>query len=411
MSDFASRDQAGPASAWTRIASWLLEFVAARWFENPRHGAVTVIMPSGRTRRFGDVATGPHATLRLNNFGVLFKGMRRGPVGFAEAYISGDLDCDDLTSFFRFYLKNSTTFEKANPGIVRRAAADIAYHLSRANTREQAKQNISEHYDLGNAFYAEWLDPSMTYSSAYFTSEDQTLEDAQAAKYRRVADLAGVEKGASILEIGCGWGGFAELAARDYDAHVTGITLSGEQLKFARERISAAGLSDKADFRLEDYRDTRGQFDHIVSIEMIEAVGEENWPAYFGALHDRLKPGGAAAIQAITIHEADFEEYRANVDFIQRYIFPGGMLLTKPHIEEQAKRAGLVLENSDCFRLSYARTLLMWRDRFIERWPRIANMGFDEAFRRKWIYYLSYCAAGFIEGSIDVGIYRLKRVA
>lgn len=409
MSDYAAPEQSVPNSVWTRILSWALDAVGARWIGEPQRGALTIVLPSGRTRRLGNRDTGPQATLRLNNFGALRKGIRRGSVGFAEAYIAGDVDCDDLTAFFRFFLQNRASMSKANPGIFRKAASDIAYHLSRANTREGSKQNISEHYDLGNEFYAAWLDPTMTYSSAYFTQPDQSLEDAQKAKYRRVADLAGVAEGDSVLEIGCGWGGFAHLAAEEYNASVTGITLSAEQLKYARSRIEDAGLTDRVEFRFEDYRDTTGRFDHVCSIEMIEAVGEEHWPDYFRTVHDRLKPGGAASIQAITIHEKEFEDYRRSVDFIQRYIFPGGMLLTKKIIEDQGRAVGLALENADCFRLSYARTLEAWRQRFLAAWPAIARMGFDEAFRRKWLYYLSYCAAGFIEGSIDVGIYRLRR--
>lgn len=411
MSDLAAPGRSGSPSVWTRLLSWVLDGLAARWASTPLRGAVTLILPSGRTRRVGELSSGPHATLRLNGFGALTKILRRGPVGFAEAYIAGEMDCDDLTGFFRFFLKNREALASANRSLFRRAAADAAFHLSRRNTREGAKRNISEHYDLGNEFYAEWLDPTMTYSSAYFTAEDQSLEDAQIAKYRRVADLAGVTKGSKVLEIGCGWGGFVEYAARERAAAVTAITLSQRQLAYARNRIEEAGLAARAEFRFQDYRDTTGQFDHICSIEMIEAVGEEHWPNYFRTVHDRLKPGGAAAIQAITIDERDFEDYRRSVDFIQRYIFPGGMLLTKQIVESQARAAGLVPEASECFRLSYARTLQLWRERFMQSWPAIARMGFDEAFRRKWIYYLSYCAAGFIEGSIDVGIYRLRRPA
>lgn len=411
MSDLAAPGRSGSPSVWTRVLSWLLDALATRWLTTPLRGAVTFILPSGRTRRFGELSTGPHATLRLNGFGLVTKAMRRGPVGFAEAYIGGDIDCDDLTAFFRVFLKNRHALAHTNKGLFRRAAADAAYHLSRRNTREGAKQNISEHYDLGNAFYAEWLDPTMTYSSAYFTEQDRSLEDAQIAKYRRVADLAGVREGADVLEIGCGWGGFAEFAAGARGASVTAITLSRRQLDYARDRIVQAGLADRTEFRFQDYRDTTGQFDQICSIEMIEAVGEEHWPDYFRTVHDRLKAGGAAAIQAITIDEQDFEDYRRSVDFIQRYIFPGGMLLTKKIIESQARAAGLVPEASETFGLSYARTLLLWREKFMRRWPAIARMGFDEAFRRKWIYYLSYCAAGFMEGSIDVGIYRLRRPA
>ena len=281
--------------------------------------------------------------------------------------------------------------------------------MSRANSKEGSKKNISEHYDLGNDFYAEWLDPSMTYSSALFASDNVSLEEAQHQKYRRVAELAGVTQGSSVLEIGCGWGGFAETAAKDFGANVYGITLSREQLKYAQDRLAAQGLSNLATLHLEDYRDTRGQFDHVASIEMIEAVGEEHWPSYFRTVHDRLKPGGTAAIQAITINEADFDEYRSGPDFIQRFIFPGGMLLTKTAMKEQGDKAGLILENVENFRLSYARTLRLWADRFKERWSEITKLGYDEAFRRKWIYYLNYCEAGFLEGSIDVGIYQYRR--
>ncbi len=385
--------------------------IGATWVGHPRHGAVTFVLPSGRTRTIGNPSTGPHSTIKLNNFKLLNKGLQRGTVGFAEAYIKGDIECDDLTALFRFFLKNRSHLTKANPGLFRRAAQDVAFHLSRRNTKEQAKQNIAEHYDLGNDFYSLWLDPTMTYSSAYFESGDQSLEDAQRAKYRRVAEMAGMTEGASVLEIGCGWGGFAEETAANIGASVRGITLSNAQLKFARDRIEKKGLGNRATFAFEDYRDTKGEYDHIASIEMIEAVGEEHWPQYFGALHDRLKPGGTASIQAITIKEADFEHYRRNVDFIQRYIFPGGMLLTKEAMKEQGDRAGLVLEQVDCFGQSYANTLRLWYDRFLEVWNAIAKLGFDEEFKRKWVYYLNYCEAGFAEGSIDVGIYQYRRPA
>jgi cyclopropane-fatty-acyl-phospholipid synthase len=249
----------------------------------------------------------------------------------------------------------------------------------------------------------------MTYSSAVFSSGDQSLEEAQLAKYRRVADMAGVTEGSSVLEIGCGWGGFAETVTRDYKANLRGITLSAEQLKFATERLARQGLNDLGTLVFEDYRHTQGEFDHICSIEMIEAVGEDNWPSYFKTLNDRLKPGGTAAIQAITIREEDFEGYKSGPDFIQRYIFPGGMLLTKSVMKEFGERHGLVLENTSLFGLSYARTLELWRERFLERWPMIAPLGYDEQFKRKWVYYLSYCEAGFAEGAIDVGIYQYRK--
>ena len=397
------------ASAWTNFTSWLVERLGVSLIGNPRHGSLTVIFPNGRTRTVGQANTGEHATLRLNNFKVISEAMQRGTVGFAAAYMNGDIESDDLTALFRFFLQNRDMFDAAGKGFFRRAAADLHYHISRRNTLEGAKKNIAEHYDLGNDFYGQWLDPSMTYSSAVFTSGDQSLEEAQLAKYRRVADMAGITEGSSVLEIGCGWGGFAETVARDYKANLRGITLSAEQLKFGLERLKRQGLDQYATLVFEDYRHTQGQFDHIGSIEMIEAVGEDNWPSYFQALHGRLKPGGTAAIQAITIQERDFEHYRAGPDFIQRYIFPGGMLLTKTVMKEYGERYGLALEQVETFGLSYARTLRLWRERFLERWPMIAPLGYDEYFKRKWVYYLSYCEAGFAEGSIDVGIYQYRR--
>ncbi|MEO5806661.1 cyclopropane-fatty-acyl-phospholipid synthase family protein [Devosia sp.] len=404
------QDNSG-VTLWTHLFSRFAEWVGVGMLGQPRHGAITVVFPNGRSRTIGSPATGEHATLRLNNFKVIREGMQRGTVGFAASYMRGDIEIDDLTAMFRFFLQNRDIFDNANPGIFRKAAQDLGYHLSRRNTLEGSKKNIAEHYDLGNDFYGEWLDPSMTYSSAVFTSGDQSLEDAQRAKYHRVADMAGVTEGSSILEIGCGWGGFAEAAARDYKANLRGITLSAEQLRYGQERLRAQGLDNLATLNFEDYRATTGQFDHIASIEMIEAVGEDNWPSYFQTVHDRLKPGGTAAIQAITINEADFDGYRSGPDFIQRYIFPGGMLLTKTVMREFGDKFGLVLENAETFRLSYAKTLKLWRERFLERWPMISALGYDEEFKRKWVYYLCYCEAGFTEGSIDVGIYQYRKLA
>jgi cyclopropane-fatty-acyl-phospholipid synthase len=397
------------ATLWTQFISRIVESVGVRLLGHPRHGAITVIFPNGRARTIGNAATGEHAVLRLNNFKVIKDSMRRGTVGFAHAYMQGDIEIDDLTALFRFFLQNRDIFENANPGLFRKAAQDFAYHMSRPNSLEGSKQNIAEHYDLGNDFYGQWLDPSMTYSSAVFTSGDQSLEEAQRVKYHRVADMAGITEGSSVLEIGCGWGGFAETVARDYNAKLHGITLSAEQLKFGQDRLARQGLDTLATLHFEDYRHTEGQFDHIGSIEMIEAVGEDNWPSYFQTVFDRLKAGGTAAIQAITINEADFEGYRSGPDFIQRYIFPGGMLLTKTAMQQMGDKVGLVLESTETFRLSYAKTLKLWRDRFLERWPMIAPLGYDEEFKRMWVFYLSYCEAGFTEGAIDVGIYQYRK--
>jgi cyclopropane-fatty-acyl-phospholipid synthase len=401
---------AGP-SLWTSVRSRVASWFCQRLIGRPKIGAVTITFPDGRTRTFGNPATGEHPTMHVHNFSMVRETLRRGTIGFAHAYMRGDVEVDDLTSLFRYFLQNRNVFQPNGGGWFGRAAQDIAYHMSRENTLEGSKENIAEHYDLGNDFYSEWLDPSMTYSSAIFSSPDQSLADAQRAKYHRVAELAGVKPGDSVLEIGCGWGGFAETVAKDFGARLYGITLSKEQLKYAQDRLARQGLDDLATLHFEDYRQTAGQFDHIGSIEMIEAVGEEHWPSYFKTVHDRLKPGGTASIQAITIDEADFEGYKAAPDFIQRYIFPGGMLLTKTAMREQGKRVELLLENVETFGHSYAQTLRLWRERFLERWSEIKALGYDEYFRRKWVYYLSYCEAGFEEGTIDVGIYQYKKPA
>jgi cyclopropane-fatty-acyl-phospholipid synthase len=370
-------------------------------------GSARLRLPNGLERTFGEPGSGPHADLDVKRARLLWRALTRGSCGFAEGYMSGDLETASLADIFRFALDNRRHMRRGWH-LFRVKAWDRLRHLARANTRSGSRRNIAQHYDLGNAFYAYWLDRGMTYSSGVFATGAETLEEAQAAKYARVLAHAGIRPGARVLEIGCGWGGFAEAAARA-GAHVTALTLSAEQLAFARERIAAAGLAELCDLRLEDYRDATGAYDAIASIEMIEAVGEENWPTYFAALGDRLASGGAAVIQAITISEEAFPRYRARADFIQRYIFPGGMLPTRHLIAEHARAAGLSLEAEEQFGASYAATLWAWRTRFLEAWPCIERLGFDERFRRMWDYYLTYCAVGFERGLIDVGIVRLRK--
>jgi len=278
-----------------------------------------------------------------------------------------------------------------------------ARHKRRVNTPGGSKQNISFHYDLGNAFYKEWLDPSMTYSSAIFEEGDSSLATAQITKYRRLLDLIDVKPGQKILEIGCGWGGFAETAAKERGALVTGITLSMEQLAFARRRMEKAKLTNRVEILFKDYRDMETEFDHVVSIEMFEAVGEEYWPAYFETIYRCLKPGGKAALQIITIEEDMFETYREDVDFIQAYVFPGGMLPSVSKLRERVSAAGLDWNSFKTYGQHYANTLAVWHDRFEDAWARKAlPEQFDEVFRRIWIYYLSYCEGGFRGGSVDV---------
>ncbi len=371
-------------------------------------GSLQLTLPSGKQILIGTPGEGFSADLTLRNFKVIWASVRRAQLGFFESYLAGDVESSDPTRFFMFYLKNRAALDRAATGIFSASWLDKLWHRARDNNPKGSKENISAHYDLGNDFYRLWLDETMTYSSAIFDGTGNSLEAAQRHKYAKVMDALELKKGDQILEIGSGWGGFAEEAAKK-KAIIKGITLSREQLAYAAQRITKAGLDKQASFHFEDYRDTTGSFNGIASIEMIEAVGELHWPVYFRTLYDRLKPGGIAAIQGITISEANYETYRTGVDFIQRYIFPGGMLLTKTILKEQAAMAGLILERVETFGQSYATTLRLWHDRFEAVWPEVAKLGFDEKFRRLWKLYLAYCEAGFAESVVDVGIYKLRK--
>ncbi len=384
--------------------------VARRLLPATFKGSLELTLPSGRQVLLGQKGTGFDADLTLRNFKVIWAGVRRGQLGFFERYLAGDIESRDPTSFFRFYLQNRSALDGASKGVFFSSLVDKFWHKGRDNNREGSKENISAHYDLGNEFYEMWLDDTMTYSSAVFDGQANSLEAAQHNKINKVLEAAEAAPGKSVLEIGCGWGGVAEAVGK-LGGKLHGITLSKEQLEYARQRMQRQGLDKNVELVFEDYRDTKGTFDAIASVEMIEAVGEAHWPVYFKTLFDRLKPGGVAAIQGITIREDNFDAYRSGVDYIQRYIFPGGMLLTKDIIREQTRKAGLVFERMECFGQSYAQTLKMWRDRFEAAWPRISTKGFDERFRKMWTLYLSYCEAGFAEGIIDVGIYKLRKPA
>ncbi|WP_434623544.1 class I SAM-dependent methyltransferase [Azospirillum sp. B2RO_4] len=379
-----------------------------------RRGELSLRLPDGRTMCVGDPAEGPRADLTLLDDAAARRLMLGGAVGMAEAYGDGLWRSGDLPALIELAIRNEAAIgggakEKGLRGTVAAAAANRLFHRSRANSRRGSRRNIAFHYDLGNGFYRLWLDPGMTYSSALYEREGQSLEAAQEAKIARVAELLQLRPGDRVLEIGCGWGGMAEHLAGRRGASVVGLTLSAEQLAFARARIDRAGLAGQVDLRLMDYRDAGGSFDRIVSVEMIEAVGEEHWPRYFAALRDRLVPGGAAVVQAITIDDARFPRYRRGCDFIQRHIFPGGMLPCPSALRAEAERAGLVVEHVETFGDSYARTCAEWRRRFLEAGPQVAALGFDERFRRLWDYYLAYCEAGFRAGTIDVGLWRFRK--
>lgn len=383
---------------------------ARRLLPTSYNGSLELTLPSGRKVLLGEKGSGLDADLTLRNFKVIWASIRRGQLGFFERYMAGDVESKDPTAFFRFYLQNRGGLDKASTGVFFTSFFDKFWHKKRDNDREGSKDNIAAHYDLGNEFYKLWLDDTMSYSSAVFDGTGNSLEAAQRRKIAKILEAAEAAPGKSILEIGCGWGGVAEAVGK-MGAKLRGITLSREQLEYARERMARQGLDDRVELVFEDYRDTKGTFDGIASVEMIEAVGEAHWPAYFKTLFDRLKPGGTAAIQGITILEENYDGYRNGVDFIQRYVFPGGMLLTKDIMREQTRKAGLIFEKMECFGQSYARTLKMWHDRFEEAWPRIQPLGFDERFRKLWKLYLCYCEAGFTEGVIDVGIYKLRKPA
>jgi cyclopropane-fatty-acyl-phospholipid synthase len=382
--------------------------VCARLIAPTATGRLSLTLPSGANTVIDGAKPGTDAHLVLHNYGVFWRSIRRGSIGFAESMIEGETDSTNLVALFGYFIENKETLRQAGRGKFRVRREDRVYHRSRSNTRDGSRANIAAHYDLGNAFYRLWLDASMTYSSALYPQPTLSLELAQQAKCDRILDALELTPGQRLLEIGCGWGHFAMSAARR-GVQVTGLTLSREQLAEAEALSARSGLAAATGFRLEDYRDTTGSYDRIASIEMIEAVGEENWPQYFATLHDRLTPGGVAVLQAITIDDAIYDTYRAKADFIQRYIFPGGALPTHALIEQHAHAAGLTFETVQLFGQSYALTLAEWRRSFHTAWPEIARLGFDERFRRMWDYYLAYCQAGFERGTCDVGIYRFRK--
>jgi cyclopropane-fatty-acyl-phospholipid synthase len=366
-----------------------------------RRGTLDVTLPDGRVFRLGGQEPGPAAQMTLFGYGFASRLVKSGDIGIAEAYLRREWDTPDLTQFLYLFCVNHELIQVMGDNVVVQLLQAVRHWFNR-NTKRQARKNIYAHYDIGNAFYSAWLDPSMTYSSALYEDPAQDLTAAQHNKYRRLAEAIDLKPGQRLLEIGCGWGGFAEYVAKNYDARVVGLTISKEQHDFATQRMQDAGLSDRVEIRLQDYRDERGQYDRIASIEMIEAVGEEFWPKYFSQLRDRLLPGGLAGIQAITIQDKFFQAYRREVDFIQRYVFPGGMLPSPQVLKALGDKFGVPVIRERIFGEDYAKTLATWRDNFRAAWPSLMPLGFDERFRRLWEYYLAYCEAGFLSGNIDV---------
>ena len=374
-------------------------------------GAIDLALPDGRVFRAEGRQPGPAARIEIRHPGFFARIAREGELGFCEAYLDGWWDTPDLQSLLDVLMTSRLWVERGHPAARLVRAVQRFNHWLNRNTRRQARRNIAAHYDLGNEFYGRWLDETMTYSSALFETAAEGLSEAQRRKYASVCDQIGAAAGAHLLEIGCGWGGFAEFAAKERGARVTGLTISREQHDFARRRMFEAGLGEQVEIVLRDYRDERGSYDGVASIEMIEAVGEKYWPAYFAAVRDRLKPGASATIQVITIPDALFPTYRRTIDFIQKYIFPGGMLPSPGVLADQIERAGMTLTGSIEFGESYSETLRRWHDRFNAAWDDIAAMGFDERFRRMWTFYLTSCAAAFRTGTTDVAQVTMRRPA
>ncbi len=396
---------------------------ALRLLQNLCHGALTLHLPDGSQRRFGEhpqqhamhTSQHPSASITLHNWNVFGAALGSGDIGFADSYIAGDWSTPDLTELLTVFSANR---RQVDAMIFGTWAGRIWYrvkHMLRHNSRANSRKNIRAHYDLGNAFYRLWLDGTMNYSSACFDGDlTRPLADAQNAKVRRVLRMANVQAGDRVLEIGCGWGALAEQAVVGLGASVVGVTLSTEQLDYANTRMQGLGVStgtgQRADLRLQDYRDiTDAPFDAICSIEMVEAVGRAYWPQYFETVSRLLKPGGHACVQSIVIDDALFDRYVTSTDFIQQYIFPGGCLPCPSEFQRQAEAAGLQVVDVFAFGHDYAETLRRWRDAFLARKAEVATLGFDARFMRIWEFYLSYCEAAFVSGDIDVMQYTLRK--
>jgi cyclopropane-fatty-acyl-phospholipid synthase len=392
------------ASAWPDLRRAPAAFravvkIAARHWT---YGGITFLLPSGREITLGGSEPGHHARVEIRDYNFMRRVLAAGDIGFAEGYMAGEWSTPDLTAVLASASQNWERLARLVEGNALMRVLNTLGHLVRPNTRHGARRNIHAHYDLGNAFYQRWLDPSMTYSSARFERPGQSLPDAQRAKYASLARAMDLKSGHSVLEIGCGWGGFAEFAAGEVGAKVTGVTISREQYDFARKRLFEQGLAEKAEIRLIDYRDVEGRFDRVASIEMFEAVGERYWPTYFNKVHEVLQPGGMAGLQIITIRDELFDDYRSRADFIQKYVFPGGMLGCEARLRPVVEGANLAWGEVVRFGQDYGRTLAEWSQRFHAAWDDIKGLGFDERFRRLWCFYLSYCEAGFKTGRTDV---------
>lgn len=367
------------------------------------YGAIRFVLPDGAALKFeGAEERDSEGVIVVKDYAFARRSLLGGDIGFFESFADDEWDSPSVADCLYVFARNADHVREAFTKAPVIGWAHSIHHALNRNTRSGSRRNIMAHYDLGNRFYEHWLDRTMTYSSAVFPAADADLPDAQIHKYRRLAEAIGLAPGESLLEIGSGWGGFAEFAAKECGARVAAVTISRAQYDYARERIFRAGLADRVDVQLRDYRDVEGKFDKIASIEMFEAVGREYWPAYFAKLREALKPGGVAGLQIITIADRFFEEYRRSTDFIQRYVFPGGMLPSPSALRAQVEKAGLVWREATAYGRHYARTLNEWHQRFLRAWDKIEPLGFDQRFKKLWRFYLGYCEAGFRAGTTDV---------
>ena len=379
------------------------EALLDKWLSRIEAGELRAVFPSNFQKVYSGGQVGPTADIQINSWKLVPRLLLSGDMGLAESFLSGEWETSNLTQLILLGDINERALGNAVTPSKFINSIEKLRHQRRDNSKRGSRRNIAAHYDLGNEFYSHWLDNSMSYSSALFTDFGEELEVGQNRKYQRLAKALKLKEGDQVLEIGCGWGGFAEIAAKEYKCNVVGITLSNEQAKFAQRRMQENQLSNLVDIRIEDYRDVQGSFDKIVSIEMFEAVGEEHWRNYFETIKTRLKPGGLAGIQSITIANEFFETYKRRPDFIQKYIFPGGILPSEDKLNNAVSSAGLKILDDYYFGKSYAETLRRWQSTFEQKWDDIKNLGFDEKFQKMWRYYLSYCEAGFETGHINVG--------
>ncbi|MET4682672.1 cyclopropane-fatty-acyl-phospholipid synthase family protein [Brevundimonas faecalis] len=401
---YNERTDQSPASP---IMGLFLRLLSANW----TWGRLTLVLPDGARHQLTGRLPGHAALLIIRDTRFAARVLRNGDIGFAEGYMAGEWETSDLAVLLETLVNNYDHIRRLFDGNPLMNLINWVGHRLNRNSRRGSRRNIHAHYDLGNSFYGAWLDPSMTYSSARFEAPGQALEEAQRAKYASLARMMDLQPGHRVLEIGCGWGGFAEFAAREIGAWVTGVTISREQHDYARRRLFDAGLAERVDIRLIDYRDVEGRFDRVASVEMFEAVGREYWPAYFQKVHDVLTPGGRAGLQIITIQDELFDEYDARTDFIQKYVFPGGSLPSEPKMGDVMAQAGLSPTSVERFGDDYAETLAEWARRFERAWDGIVrtDASFDDRFRRLWRFYLAYCEAGFRSGRTDVIQMALER--